>query len=219
MLAIPNSGIIIPKMGMKKEPLGLAHALFSRVQLRVLSLLMGQPDRSYQVTEVIRLADSGRGAVQRELERLTEAGILNLSVTGNRKVYQANRKSPIFEELHGLILKTVGLLDPLRGVLQPYNKKIEVAFVYGSVAKGRDTAKSDIDLMIIARDLAYSEIYTALQKAEAVLLRSVNPSLMTPDEWKQRIAGQNSFMRNILRQPKLLVFGTENELKGIGQPR
>ena len=206
-------------MGIDKESFGLAHALFSRVQLRVLSLLMGQPDRSYQVTEVIRLADLGRGAVQRELGKLTEAGILNLAVTGNRKLYQANRKSPIFEELHGLILKTVGLLDPLRSVLQPYNEKIEVAFVYGSVAKGRDTAKSDVDLMIIARDLAYSEIYTALQKAEVALLRSVNPSLMTPDEWKQRITGQNSFMRNILRQPKLFVFGTENELKGIGQPR
>jgi len=178
---------------------------------------MGQPDRSYQVTEVIRLAGSGRGAVQRELEKLSEAGILQLSVIGNRKVYQANRKSPIFQELSGLIMKTVGLLDPLRNALRPYTGRIEVAFVYGSVARGKDTANSDIDLMIIERDLAYSEVYGALQKAEAVLLRQVNPNLMTPDEWKQRIASRNSFVRNILRQPKLFLFGTENDLKGIGQ--
>jgi predicted nucleotidyltransferase len=202
------------------EPLsGLAGALFSRVQLRVLSLLIGQPDRSFQVIEVIRLADSGRGAVQRELEKLTRAGILSLSVSGSRKAYQANRKSPIFQELHGLILKTAGLLDPLRKALQPYNDGITAAFVFGSVAEGRDTAASDIDLMIIGNDLAYGEIYGALQKAEAALLRPVNPNLMAPEAWTKKIASHNSFVRSILRKPKLFVLGNENELKRIGQPR
>jgi predicted nucleotidyltransferase len=201
-------------MGIKEQSAGLAGALFSRVQLRVLNLLIGQPDRSYQVTEVIQLAGSGRGAVQRELEKLAGAGILNLSVAGNRKIYQANRQSAIFKELHALIIKTVGLLEPLRMALKPYRPKIDVAFVYGSVATGKDTAKSDIDLMIIGHEVAYSEAYAALQKAEKILLRPVNPTLMTSIEWKEKLAHRNAFVSKILQQPKLFVFGTENELKG-----
>jgi predicted nucleotidyltransferase len=195
---------------------GLASALFSRVRLRVLSLLMGKPDQGFHASEIIRLAGSGSGAVQRELVKLAGAGILSLSVSTNRKVYQANRQSPIFEELHGLIMKTVGLVEPLRKALQPYRSKIEVAFVYGSVAKGTDTARSDIDLMIIGTDLAYGELYAALQKVERTLLRTVNPSLMTSNEWQQKLAKKAPFVNNVVRQPKLFVWGTEDELKGIG---
>jgi predicted nucleotidyltransferase len=201
-------------MGTQNGPHGLAGALFSQVQLRVLSLLIGQPDRSYQLTEVIQLANSGRGAVQRELEKLTNAGMLNRSVLGSRKAYQANRQSPVFKELYGLILKTAGLLDPLRKALKSRASKIVVAFVYGSVASGKDTAKSDIDLMIIGHDLAYSEIYAALQKAEKILLRTVSPNLMTPVEWRQKLSDGNPFVTKIRQQPKIFVFGTEDELKG-----
>ncbi len=204
-------------MGIKRQRLGLANALFSRVQLRVLGLFFGQPDRTYKITEVIQLAGSGRGAVQRALKKLTAARILNAKIHGTHKHYQANRESPIFAELHGLILKTVGLVEPLRNALNPYRQEINVAFVYGSAAKGTDTAMSDIDLMIIGRELGYSEIFGTLQKAESTLLRQVNPNLMTPEEWKQRIADQNSFVRTLQQQPKLFVIGTENELEGIGE--
>jgi predicted nucleotidyltransferase len=203
----------------EKKSTGLAGALFSRVQLRVLSLLLSKPDRAYQITDVIRLAGSGRGAVQRELEKLSAAGILTLSISGKRKSYQANRKSPIFNELYGLIMKTVGMIDPIRSALKPYREKINLAFVYGSVAKGKDTAKSDIDLMIFGNELALSEIYGALQKAEKSLMRTINPNLTTAEEWQHKVIDNNSFVRNILQQPKLFVFGTENELKRIEQPR
>jgi predicted nucleotidyltransferase len=196
---------------------GLASALFSRVQLRVLGLLLSQPSRGYHLTEVINLVGSGRGAVQRELERLTRSGILEVSVVGGRKIYQANRQSPIFHELHGLILKTTGLLEPLRKALKSFSPRIKVAFVYGSVAKGSDTAKSDIDLLIIGDDIAYSEIYAALQKAEKGIARPVNPNLMTAGEWKRKITDKNPFTTKIARQPKLFVLGTEDDIKGIGQ--
>jgi predicted nucleotidyltransferase len=196
---------------------GLASALFSQVQLRVLGLLLGQPARGYQLTEVINLAGSGRGAVQRELKKLSKSGILNVSIAGGRKVYQANRQSPIFEEIHSLILKTVGLIEPLRKALRSFLPKIEIAFVYGSVAQGHDTAKSDIDLMIIGSDIAYAEIYASLLKAEKTLARSINPNLMSPTEWKQRVLDKNSFVTKIAQQPKLFVIGTEDELEGIGQ--
>jgi len=203
-------------MGISEKSVSLARALFSRVQLRVLGLLFGQPDHAFQITEVIQLAGSGRGAVQRELEKLAAAGILTAKLNRGRKTYRANKDAPIFDELHGIILKTVGLLEPLRRVLNPYKSKIVLAFVYGSIAKGEDTAKSDIDLMIIGKDLTYSDLYGSLQKAEKVLLRPINPSLMTINEWKQKLDDKSPFLSKIFQQPKLFVVGTENELKGIG---
>jgi predicted nucleotidyltransferase len=196
---------------------GLIDALFSKVQQRVLSIFFSQPSARYQLSQVIALANSGRGAVQRELESLVRAGILHQSIIDGRKLYEANRQSPIFEELHSLILKTVGLLEPLTKALQPLAKTMEVAFVYGSVAKGEDSAKSDIDLMIIGREAAYSDVYEVLQKAEKKLRRPVNPNIMTPGEWKQKLSERNSFVGKISQQPKLFVLGSEDELKRIGQ--
>jgi predicted nucleotidyltransferase len=207
----------MPKMGIKqRSPNGLAGALFSKVQLSVLGLLIGQPDRSFRISEIIRLAGSGSGAVQRELEALTAAGIFTVSSTGSQKLYRANRQSPIFEELYGLVLKTVGLLEPLKKALKPYQSKIEIAFVYGSIAKGTDIAKSDIDLMIIGEQIAYGDIFMALQNAEKTLQRPINPNLMTPDEWRQRRSNKSAFVTKILEQPKMFVLGTDNELQGIG---
>jgi predicted nucleotidyltransferase len=203
-------------MGRKKSAgHGLAGALFSKVQLRVLGLLFGQTERVFSISEIIRLAGSGSGAVQRELEKLTAAGIVTMSFSGNRKLYQANRQSPIFAELHGLVRKTVGLLEPLSKALKPYQSNIDFAFVYGSVAKGTDTAKSDIDLMIIGKDITYGEIFAALQNTEKTLQRPINPNLMTPDEWRQRQSNKSAFVTKILEQPKLFILGTDNELHGI----
>src|SRR5690242_19641978 len=159
----------MPNMGKKTKSPGLAGALFSQVQLRVLRLFMGQPDHSYQISDVIRLAKSGSGAIQRELEKLTMAGILAVSISGKRKTYRANRQSPIFDELHRMIMKTVGLVDPVRASLEPFCGNIALAFVYGSVANGKDTAGSDIDLMVFGRDLSYAEIYGALEKTQKFL--------------------------------------------------
>ena len=199
-----------------RQSTGLAGALFSQVRLRVLGLLFGQPSRSYQLTQVINLVGSGRGAVQRELERLTQAGILNVSVAERGKRYQANRQSPIFEELHSLVLKTVGLVEPLRNSLKSFAPKIDAAFVYGSIAKGADTAKSDIDLMIIGNEIAYSDIYAALQSAEKSLSRPINPNVMSRKEWQQKMSDKNPFVTKIMQQPKLFVLGTNDELRGIG---
>jgi predicted nucleotidyltransferase len=192
----------------------LAEALFSRVQLRVLTLLFGQPDRTFHASEIIRLAASGSGAVQRELKRLSEAGLVDVTASANRKLYRANRASPLFEELHSLIVKTSGLVEPLRAALQPFAKDIEAAFVYGSVAKGSDTAGSDIDLMIITDDLAYGDVYKALQKAEDRLQRPVNPNLMNLREWRRKSADEGTFAGKIARQPRLTIIGETDEPAG-----
>jgi predicted nucleotidyltransferase len=121
-------------------------------------------------------------------------GIVATSAYGNRKLYHANRESPVFHELHQLVLKTVGIVDPLREALTPYRQSIKSAFVYGSIAKGRDTAKSDIDVMIIAEGLAYSEVYSALQKVEKHLARPVNPNLMAVGDWVRKAKNKSSFV-------------------------
>jgi predicted nucleotidyltransferase len=191
---------------------GLADALFSRARQRVLAILFGQPDRGFQGAELIRLAGSGTGAAHRELTRLAASGLVTVSRIGNQKHYRANRDSPIFGELHGLVLKTVGLAGPLREALAPFAGRIRAAFVYGSVAKATDTSKSDIDLMVLTDKLAYADIYKALQSAETVLHRPVNPNLMSLRDWQRKRAKDGSFVAKIARQPKIFVLGSENDL-------
>lgn len=210
--------MIIPEMGMVTKPIvhraaasGLAGALFTPVQQVVLGLLFGQPDRRFQSGELIRLADSGTGAVHRLLTRLADAGLVSVDRIGNQKYYQANRASPVFDELHGLIVKTSGLVGPLRAALAPLAERIPAAFVYGSIAKGTDGAASDIDVMVISDDVDYTELFSALGPVESVLARTVSPNLMSLAEWrrKQRQAG---FAARIAGQPRLFVLGSDSDL-------
>src|SRR5262249_15116670 len=152
-------GSIIPNMGKEHAPSRIADALFSTVQQRVLGLLFGGPDRDFSTSDLIRLAQSGTGAVHRELTRLADAGIVAVSRLGNQKRYRANQESPVFTELHGLIVKTTGLVDPIRAALWPFRDRIAAAFVYGSVAKGTDKARSDIDVMVLGEGLSKEEVY------------------------------------------------------------
>lgn len=218
LAGIPKLGTIIPNMG--KRPAAkraarrasLADALFTPVQQRVLSLLFSDPERLFQSAELIRLAGSGTGAVYRVLKRLADVGLVSVISSGNQKHYHANQDSPVFAELQGLIVKTVGIVEPLRQALAPHARKIHAAFVYGSVAKRSDRAASDIDLMVISDTLAYPDLFEALQKAEARLARPVNPNVMTRDEWWKKCAQKNSFAARIMAQPKLFVIGSDDDL-------
>lgn len=196
-----------------KKVTNLSNALFSNVQQRVLALIFGHPERSFYTSEIVRSVHSGTGAVERELARLEQSGLVSVSRIGNQKHHQANRESPIFEELRGIVLKTVGLTDPLRQSLAQYADKIKAAFVYGSVAKRTDTARSDIDLMVIGDNLTYTDLYEGLLKAEQVLRRPVNPTFMSFDEWRRKLSAKDSFIAKINAQPKLFIFGTEADLK------
>ena len=206
--------MIVPVMGTKndKDSPGLAGALFSPVQQRVLGLLFGQPGRRFQSAELIRLAESGTGAVHRQLQRLAAAGWITATRVGNQKHYQANADCPAFEELRSLIAKTVGLVEPLRRALDPLMARIQAAFVYGSIAKGSDTADSDIDLLVIADDVEYPEVYAALQTAEAELGRSINPNVFTARDWRARREQEDSFAARISKQPRHFVIGVEDDV-------
>jgi predicted nucleotidyltransferase len=191
---------------------GLAAALFTPVQARVLALLFSQPDRRYQSAELIRLAKGGTGAAHRQLGRLADAGLVTVTRFGNQKHYQARRDSPVFHELHGLVVKTVGLVEPIRQALAEQQSAITAAFVYGSVAKGTDRAGSDIDLMIVSDTLDYAALYQALQSAEAALARRVNPTVMTTREWRAKRAGADSFAKRVSTGPRLFVLGSDADL-------
>jgi predicted nucleotidyltransferase len=194
-------------------PSGVADALFTITQQRVLGLLFGQPDRSFFATEVIALAGGGSGATQRELARLEVTGLVTTSRVGNQKHYQANATSPIYAELASIIAKTVGIAEPLRAALAPLAKKILTAFVYGSLAKSSDTARSDIDIMILSEKLSYADVYAALEKAEAQLGRAVSPTVQSPAEWKKKLSGKNAFTLKLHAQPKLFLIGDEVSLE------
>jgi predicted nucleotidyltransferase len=189
------------------EPVGLADALFTKVQQRVLGLLFGNPGRSFYANELIELAGSGTGAVQRELARLESSGLATVTRMGNQKHYQANPGSPVYAELRGLVLKTSGLVDVLRAALQPLKSGIENAFVYGSVAKQQDTADSDIDLMVISDTLSYAELFGALEDAAAQLGRTVNPTVYSRRELDKRLRSDNAFIKRVWSQPRLPVIG------------
>ena len=210
-------GIIIPIMGMISS--GLSDVLFSKTQRRVLGLLYGNPDRSYYANEIMRFADMGIGAVHRELAALEAAGLVTASRIGNQKHYQANRASPIFEELRGIVIKTFGVSDVLRELLAPLAKKIRTAFIYGSVAKGSDTAKSDIDLMIVSDNVTYADLFADIGGVESRLGRKVNPTVYTPAELRKLLAGGNAFATRVLAQPKVFILGSEDALRESRKPR
>ena len=195
---------------------GLADALFSKVQQRILSVLFGQPDRSFHGREIIRLAHSGVGAVQRELARLAAVELVTVVRIGNQKHYQANRAAPIFNELRGIVLKTFGVAGVLRQALAGLADRIQLAFVFGSVARGEDTAGSDVDLLIVADALSYPEVYAALAAVEPQLGRPVNPTLYDETEWRRKQAEGNAFVTRIGAQPKIWIVGTEDDLNSAG---
>lgn len=211
-MLVPNMGANHPAARVTSQATGLADALFTRTQQRVLAWLFGQPQRSFYASELIGLAGAGSGAVQRELARLTQSGLITARMVGNQKHYQANPAAPIYAELCGMVQKTVGLVEPLRDALAPLAGRIRAAFVYGSVAKREDTASSDIDLMLISADLSYADLYAQLEALSERLGRTVNPTIYTPQELAKRIKNREAFATRVMSQPKLWLFGCDDDL-------
>jgi predicted nucleotidyltransferase len=209
-----------PIMGMKAggrrqaadASAGLADALFSKTKQRVLGVLFGNPGRSFYVSEILSRARGGTGTVLRELARLEKSGLVNARRVGNQRHYQANADSPLFDELRSIVDKTVGLAGPLGAALRPLAGKIHAAFIFGSVARKTDTARSDIDLLILSDHLTYGDVYSALESAGAALGRQVNPTIYSMKDFRKRRADRNPFLMKILGLPKLWVIGTEDEL-------
>ena len=204
--------MIMPILGSKsrtRQPRrkSLADALLTKTQQRILGALFGHPERSFYASELIRDAGTGSGAAQRELAKLEDSGLLVTRRIGNQKHYQANATSPLFSDLRNIVLKTVGLVEPLRQALKPIDSEIRAAFVYGSVAKGSDQAASDIDLMVVSDTLSYGDVFGALDKVSRTLGRTVNPTVYSHAEFSKRTKADNAFVNRVLEGPKVWVIG------------
>ena len=195
---------------------GIADALFTVTQQRVLGLVFGEPDRKFSLAELIALADVGSGSVQREMRRLVEAGLVSLITLAGRKLYSANRSAPVFEELRRLVEKTIGIPDQLRQALQPLADRVRFAILYGSLAKGTDSASSDIDLLVVSDDLALDELYSALEPVERRVGRRINPTLYRRSEFIERRRKRQPFLTKVLAGKHEILTGSEESIEGAG---
>lgn len=217
---MPNLGITMPKMGTILNPPiqggtsfeGLGGVLFTNTQQRVLACLFGQPERSYYANELINLIGAGSGAVQRELKRLSESGLVTSEMRGNQRHFQANPQCPIFHELTQIVQKTFGLAHPIREALAPYREAIQCAFIFGSIAKKQDTATSDIDLFVISDALSNADLINQLLATEVRLGRGINTTIYTAADVRQRLRSDNAFLKRILDQPKIWIIGNDSDI-------
>jgi predicted nucleotidyltransferase len=191
--------------------MSIATALFSDSQSRVFQWLFGQPDREFHLSELRRLTGLGSASLQRELNRLAKAGLVRSQRVGNLRRFQANPQSPVYGELVGLTRKTLGAEPLLREALQPLVPNLRAAWIYGSVAKQTDTAQSDIDVMLIGKNLPLAKVLELLVPLEAQLGRKINPTCYTPAEFKRRRAEPDSFVNRVLAQPILPLIGDAHE--------
>ncbi len=196
---------------------GLSSTLFGKTRRAVLALLLTRPDEEFYLRQIVAEAQTSLGATQRELATLVGAGIIERKEKGKKIFYQANSKSPVFKELRSLLTKTAGAGEVVQKVLLPYKNRIEVAFLYGSAAEGAFRGKeSDVDLMVIGQT-GFSELSSALRPAEELLGREVNPTVYTIEEFKKKLLAEHSFIFNVLKRPKVYLFGGEHELAKLGK--
>lgn len=190
---------------------GLADALFSRTRQKVLQLFFAQQNTDFSMKELIEQAEAGSGAVQRELARLVESGLVEVNLQGRQKRYNANPDSPVYQELVSLVAKLLGPERQISEALEAINDQIELALIYGSVAKRTDHASSDIDLMLVSDTLTLEEVFEALGPAEVKLSRTINPTLYRQEEFEKRRANGNPFLKKVLEGHYLLLKGSINE--------
>jgi len=193
-----------------RPPGPLGDALFTKTQQQILSLLYGQPDRSFYIKEILRLTGMGVATIKRELDRMLAAGILRMNRIGNQHHYQANPQCPIYDELIGIVKKTFGLMEVIQRALEPLAGKIDKAFIFGSVASGKESATSDIDLLIIG-ELGFTEVDNALYPIQEILGREVNPIIYRKDEWTRLKTTKDAFVTEVLTKPRMDVIGDGNE--------
>jgi predicted nucleotidyltransferase len=185
----------------------------STARVRVLALLLLNPETHFYQREISTLTDLPIRAVQREVQRLQTLGLLTSFTRGNQVHYQVNRDFFLFPELKGIFLKTVGLTALLGDELKEA-ENIALAFIYGSYAVDQENTTSDIDLLVVGT-LSSRALHTTLQEAEKLVHREINYTLFSPDEFRTRAQAGNGFLHNVLTGPKLFLIGDENALQSL----
>lgn len=213
---VPVLGIIGPMMG--TQSYSLNSSLFGKVRSSVLALLFCHSDKAFYFREIERSVGMGRGAVQRELENLVNAGLVTRRKHGNQTYYQANPKSAIFSEVKSLMVKTAGVADVLRESLMPLADRITTAFIYGSFAKGTETAASDVDVLIIG-DVTFAEVVDRLAAVQETIGREVNPSVYPAAEFMTKVSEARHFVASVMGEPRIFLIGDEDVLGRLVEKR
>lgn len=193
-----------------------ARLLFGDYHLRLLSLLLLRPGEDFHLREIERLTGVPSGPASRELQRFVEAGLVTRRRLGNQVRYQADRSCVVFDELASVVRKTTGMADILRDALAPLARKITLAFIFGSAAKGAEGPFSDVDLMIVGT-ATFEEIVAAIQEPQTVLGRPVNPVILKPAEFVAKRALGEGFLSRVLAAPTIMLMGSLDESRQPGE--
>lgn len=196
-------------MGARKVK-DIGSSLFGRGRSRVLGLLFTRPEPMY-LREIISAVGGGQGQVQRELENLHHAGLVRREQRANQVFYSPDPGAPIYEELRAIAFKTFGIADVLRELLRPLASRITVALIYGSIARAEETARSDVDVLIVG-DIKFSEAVLALEPAEERLRRSVNPNVYSKSEFRAKLREKGGFLQRVMNEPRLFLIGGDHDL-------
>ncbi|KMY66396.1 hypothetical protein AAU61_17095 [Desulfocarbo indianensis] len=189
----------------------LAAALFNKTRRTILGLLLGRPDESFFLRQVVRESGAGQGAVQRELKQLADSGIITRERRGNQVHFQANPDCPVFSELKSLMLKTSGMAGLLKEALSPLTERISVAFVFGSLPKGEATSDSDVDLLVVGA-VSLRDLVRVLSPLQETIGREINPTVYPEEEFISKAADGQHFIKSIMPEPKWFLIGDEDEL-------
>ena len=192
----------------------LSDTLFGRTRGAVLSVLYGHVGESFYLRQLARLTGKSLGPVQREVRQLVDAGLVTRRIEATRPLYSANQDSPVFAEIKSVITKTIGMHDVLNSALEELRRKINLAFVYGSVARSGETARSDVDLMVVGK-VDFSTVVSKVAKAQKALNREINPTVYSVKEFQSKLRG--NFLKNVLADKKLFIIGDENVLRQLGE--
>jgi len=189
----------------------LCGGLFGKTRQAVLALLYGQADSSFYTKQILDAVKIGRGTVQRELKNLTDAGIITREVQGRQVYYRAKEKCPLFNELKSIVRKTFGIADVIRQSLEPIADKIQVAFIFGSIASGTEQRTSDIDVMVIG-ETTFDEVVSAISQAEETIQREINSVVYPVAEFRKKIRSNHHFLKTVLEGETIFLIGDDGEL-------
>ncbi len=192
----------------------ISASLFPKARRELLGLLFSHPDGAFYLREIVERTGLGMGHVQRELQRLCRGGMVRRSKKGRHVYFQANESSPVYEELRGLVRKTIGAVEILRAAIQPLSDRIVSAFIFGSVARGEERSQSDLDVMVVG-NVSFADVVKAVQGAESRTGREISATVYPPDEFRTKLADGHHFLTSVIEREKLFVLGNEDDLRKL----
>jgi predicted nucleotidyltransferase len=216
--SVTKKSTIVPDMSTTAENNNLSSVLFGKTRRAILSLLYSHTDEAFYLRQIVKATGAGLGAVQREVSQLSGVGIISRIVRGQHVYFQANQESPIFNELKSLVVKTVGIGDILRNALAPLTDRINIAFTYGSFARGDEQRSSDLDILVVGK-VTFAEVVSAFRQAQEKLVREINPTVYPPEEFQSKLKSGHHFLKTVLKGKKIFLIGDERELERLAQKR